>query len=90
MARTTVIQPVIVQKWYDLTLWLFPLVSKFPKNNRYTLGSRMEGLAIEVLESLVEATYSKEKLVLLKKVNLDLEKFRFLSRLANRPDKSGY
>jgi hypothetical protein len=37
----------------------------------------MECLAIEVFESLVEATYSKGKLVLLKKVNLELEKFLF-------------
>lgn len=74
--------PVIVQKLYDVLLWVTPLVSKFPKDKRYTIGNRMESLLIDILETLVEAAYSPKKKELLTKANMDLEKFRFLARLA--------
>ncbi len=74
--------PAVVQKLYDVTLWVSPMVAKFPKDKRYTLGSRMESLFLDTLETLVEAAYSKEKLSLLQRANANLEKFRFLTRLA--------
>lgn len=74
--------PAVVQKLYDVILWTFPLVAKFPKDKRHTLGSRMESLLMETLELLLEAAYGRDKLHLLKKANINLEKFRFLARLA--------
>ncbi len=74
--------PAIVQKMYDIILWMMPLIEKFPKNKRYTIGSRMENVLLEILDLLVEASYSRSKIALLKRANLDLEKFRFLARLA--------
>jgi hypothetical protein len=74
--------PVIVQKLYDILVWVSPVISKFPKDKRYTVGTRMETLLLEVLETLVEASYSHNKMNLLKKANSDLEKFRFLARLS--------
>lgn len=75
-------QPIIIQKLYDILVWAYPLISKFPKDKRYTIGNRMETLLIDMLELLVEASYKQKKIDLLQKVNADLEKFRFLTRLA--------
>jgi len=56
--------------------------SRFPKNRRYTLGTRIENLSLDILLGLVEASYVSRKKNLLRKINLDLEKLRFLVRLS--------
>lgn len=62
--------------------WLMPVVSKFPKYKRYTLGQRIEDDLLNILELLLEANYSKEKLGILKHANIKLEIFRHLIRLS--------
>ena len=42
----------------------------------------MQGAALDVLESLVEATYTRSRTSHLARANLGLEKLRFLCRLA--------
>ena len=70
-----------IPKTYDLLKWLLPLVSKFPRDKRYTLGQRLENKLLDILALLLEANYSKAKMDLLKKANLDLEVLRHLLRL---------
>ena len=71
-----------IAKTYDLLKWLLSTVSKFPKDKRYTLGQKIENKLLDILELLLEANYSKIKLELLKKANLELEQFRYLIRLS--------
>jgi hypothetical protein len=70
-----------IPKTYDLLKWLLPIISKFPKDKRYTLGQRLENKILDILELLLQANYSKVKDDLLKKANLDLEVLRHLVRL---------
>ena len=70
-----------IPKTYDLLKWLLPIVSKFPKDRRYTLGQRIENKLLDILELLLKANYSKVKIDLLKKANLELEMLRYLIRL---------
>jgi hypothetical protein len=72
----------VIVRAYDLILWLIPTIDKFPRPRKFTLGDRMEVLALQVLEGLVEARYSRQKSALLRRANLELEKLRFLLRLA--------
>ena len=74
--------PNAITKTYDLLKWLMPAVSKFPKDKRFTLGSRIEDKLLSILELLIEANYSREKLGCLKQANLNLEIFRHLIRLS--------
>ena len=74
--------PVVITKVYDLLLWMIPKLAKFPKNQRYLLGQRIENGLLDILEILIEASFTKEKLNLLRRANLNLEKLRFLIRLA--------
>ncbi len=46
---------VIFQKTYDLTLWTYPMVNKFPKNQRFVLGQRIENLLILILRKIIQA-----------------------------------
>ena len=71
-----------VEKYYQFLLWLVPTVDKFPKAQKFVLGERIEATAIDVLERLIEATYTRERTALLGQANLGIEKLRFLFRLA--------
>ena len=67
---------------YQFLLWLGPTLEKFPKSHKFTLGDRIQITALDVLEALNEATYTKERTQHLRRANLGIEKLRFLMRLA--------
>ncbi len=71
-----------VTRTYDYTLWLLPHIAGFVRQHRFTLGNRLEEGALEILELLIEASYTKEKFDLLRRANLRLERLRYLVRLA--------
>ncbi|MFO1319020.1 MAG: diversity-generating retroelement protein Avd [Burkholderiales bacterium] len=71
-----------LEKTYQFLLWLIPTVEKFPRGQRFLLGDRLQATALDVLEDLIEATYSAHAEGPLRRVNLALEKMRFLCRLS--------
>ncbi len=73
---------VVITKTYDLILWSCNHTSKFPRNHRFVLGERIEQRLYDVLETLIEAKYSRVRLPLLQRANLQLEILRFQMRLA--------
>ena len=73
--------PVFV-KWMEFLKWFLPVLEKFPKKSRFTITNRVENMALDIVELLVEARYSREKRSLLKKTNLYLEKIRILLRVS--------
>ena len=75
--------PVIL-KWQDFLTWLFPATAKFPKRVRMSFSQRIEELALDVLDQLVQARYAKNKKPYLHQANLCLERLRILLRLAQK------
>ena len=73
----------IFQKWTHFLDWLVDVTQKFPRRIRFTFSSRIDNLAIDVLEKIIEAAYSKDKIELLRQINLNIEKLRVLLRLCN-------
>ena len=71
-----------LESWYRFLLWLVPAVERFPRRQKFLLGDRIQNAALDVLESLVEATYTRAREPLLARANLGIEKLRFLFRLA--------
>ncbi len=71
-----------VEAMYRFILWAVPTVEKFPRGQKFLLADRMQATALDVLERLVEATYTKGRSRLLVQANLGVEKLRFLFRLA--------
>ena len=67
---------------YRFILRLVPAVERFPRNRKFLLGDRIQTTALDVLERLTEATYTKRPGSYLVAANLGLEKLRFLIRLA--------
>jgi four helix bundle protein len=73
--------PVFV-KWMDFLKWLLHTTEKFPKSVRFTFTSRITNLALDMVEDLTEARYTKHKLKHLRDANLRLEKLRMLIRIS--------
>ena len=73
----------VIVKTYDFTLWLLPHLAKFSRDHRFTLGNRLEEGMLEVLDLVVEASYTAEKRTLLQRANTRLNRVRYLVRLAN-------
>ena len=59
-----------------------PTVERFPRSQKFLLGDRIQATALDVLERLIEATYTRRRGGHLAGANLGLEKLRFLFRLA--------
>ena len=74
--------PIFV-RWVDFVKWLLPTTEKFPKRVRFSFTNRIDNLALDVVEDLVAARYSRHKADPLKAVNLKLERLRVLLRLCH-------
>jgi four helix bundle protein len=72
---------VVIQKTYDLLLWIIPQIEKFPRSYRFLLGDRIETKLLEIQDNLIEAYYTKQKGEYLKNANLKCEQVRLLIRL---------
>jgi hypothetical protein len=72
----------IIRVFYDFMLWLIPKIAKFPRDQRFVLGERMERQLHAILENLIRARYTAARREILEQVNLDLEILRFQIRLA--------
>src|SRR5438067_179623 len=73
---------IVITKTYDLILWSCHHTSKFPRNHRFVLGERIERNLYELLETLIQAKYTRQRQGLLERANLLLEILRFQMRLS--------
>lgn len=62
-----------VTKMRDLIKWLLPQIAKLPRSHKFTLGDRIINLSLDVLELLIEATYTQKKQQILRQSNLKVE-----------------
>jgi len=73
---------LVITKTYDLVLWACHHTSRFPRNHRFVLGERIERNLYDLLETLIQARYPRQRQPLLERANLTLEILRFQMRLA--------
>jgi len=74
-------------KWLEFLKWLLPATEKFPQRARFTFADRIDNLALDLVEDLIEAQYTSKhqngaKRAILKRANLRLEKLRVLLRIS--------
>jgi hypothetical protein len=69
--------------WYDFLKWLIEKTDKFPRKARFTLVTRIDDLALDIVEGIVEARYSTDKAEALRRVDLAMERLRVLLRLSH-------
>jgi hypothetical protein len=72
----------VLQKAYDLVLWYIPILNHLPKTYKFNLGDRLASNLYDLLDGLVQAKYQgEEKIILLRRLNTQLEVMRFQTRL---------
>jgi 23S rRNA-intervening sequence protein len=71
----------IIQKTYDLIKWYIPILNRLPRSHKFNLGDRMSTGLYNLLESLIEARYAKNKLDFLEPLNSKLAILRHQTRL---------
>src|SRR6516162_257844 len=74
---------IVITKTYDLILWSCNHASRFPRSHRFVLGERIERRLYDLLETLLQAKYTRNRQALLRQANLNLEILRFQMRLAH-------
>ena len=52
---------IVITKTYDLILWSCNHTGKFPRNHRFVLGERIERNLYGLLETLIQAKYTKHR-----------------------------
>jgi len=70
------------ETWFRFLDWVMDRTNTFPKNVRFSLTQRIQNLALDLHEDIIEAIYTKNRLHILHKMNMKLEKLRFLMRLS--------
>ena len=71
-----------LEAMYQLLTWLIPTVDNFPRKQKFVLGDRIENVALDVLDNLITATFTKSRETALAAANLGLDRLRFLIRLS--------
>jgi hypothetical protein len=79
--------PPLFVKWVDFLKWLLNTTEKFPKKIRFTFTTRIDNMALNILEYIIVCRYDRDsRQTCLKRINLHLEKLRVLLRMCNELD----
>lgn len=73
---------IIYQKTCDFLLWLYPVVQKFPKSQRFVLGQRIENKTLDIAHSIIVSNAARDKTSHLRQASVELDELRSLIRLA--------
>ena len=73
---------LLFERWLDTTKWLLERTARFPKRLRHSLTDRLENTALEILEGVTTAAYTKDRAGILVEANEALNRLRVLVRLS--------
>ncbi len=71
----------IFSLWTGITGWVLDRIDDFPKKVRFSMSNRIANLTLEVLELIIEALYRRKKILILREINIKIEKLRVLLRI---------
>lgn len=71
----------IFSHWFKALDWILDATEKFPKSVRFSVSSRVSNLSIDVMEDIIKAIYTSDRQMILKNINLNLEKLRIFFRI---------
>lgn len=74
----------LIQKLVQVYKLWHSFLSNFPKGSRYTLGTKIDSLFLDMIELIIKAIYSDkvEKLISLKGTSLKLDLLKFFLQVA--------
>jgi four helix bundle protein len=68
---------------YDFLLYIYPIVAKFPKFEKFTLQTQIKNSVIEIEKRVIRANKSRTKLSHLYEADASLQETKMLVRLAH-------
>ncbi len=71
---------LVIEKTQALLVWTLNHIAKFPRSHRYGIGLRLETKLSDILDLLLRAKYTKDRLPILQQTNVELELLRFQFR----------
>lgn len=80
--NTSVGEPGVLTALHDFIKWYMLLTLRFPKSHRVTLGDRIDGHLLDMVETAALARFARNRRPLLQKLNGQVEVLRHLTRVA--------
>ena len=74
---------IIYQKVYDFTLYLFPIVDRFPKHEKFALCTHIKSCLLDIARTIIQANKTRAKRPLLGDIDVKIEELKFLLRLSH-------
>jgi len=72
----------IYQKVYDFAIYIFPIIDRFPKYEKFVLSSQIKNCVLEIIRAIIKANKSYNKNGVLYEIDIKLEELKFLLRFA--------
>jgi hypothetical protein len=69
--------------WYKTLDWVLSTMEHYPKNARFSIASHISDMTLKIMEHIVDAIYTKNRIHILDSINLYIEKLRILFRLSH-------
>ena len=73
----------LYQKVYDFLLYVYPVIEKYPKHEKFTLQTQTKNCVIDIERCIIKANKSTAKKSQLYEADVLLEELKMLIRLAN-------
>ena len=74
---------IIYQKLYDLITYAFPIVNRFPKNQRFVLAQQIENSLLDAVKLVAKANLQRDKRRTLYELDIQLNMTKLLIRVAH-------
>jgi four helix bundle protein len=73
----------LLQKVYDFLLYIYPVIAKFPKYEKFTLQTQLKNCVIDMARLIIRSNKSTTKKSHLYEADVLLEELRMLIRLSH-------
>ncbi|MEJ5227172.1 diversity-generating retroelement protein Avd [Thermodesulfovibrio sp.] len=74
---------ILYQKVYDFMLYIFPIIDKFPKYEKFALCTHIKSCVLEIMREIIRANKSRNKRPILYDIDVKLEELRCLLKFAH-------
>ncbi len=74
---------IIYQKLYDLIIYAFPIINRFPKNQRFVLAQQIENSLLDAVKLVARANLQRDKRRTLYELDVQLDMTKLLIRIAH-------
>ena len=73
---------ILYQKIYDLILYSFPILNRFPKSQKFVLAQQIEVTMLKMLDLVMIANMNHDKIEHLRNLDIKLQALKTLIRLS--------